>query len=135
MQMQTAAFQRIAQIAGAVGGEQNDRWNDRADGADFRDCHLIVGQDLQQESLKFLVGLVDLVDQQDRPTGFLQGPQQGAWLEELFREKYVPESVQLVQRRRQVVRIADDRVDLVLEDLGVQQLLAVFPLVQCLGLV
>ena len=52
-----------------------------------------------------------------------------------MREEDVAERVQLVQRRRQIVGVADHRVDLVLQDLGVEQLLAVFPLVQRLGLV
>ena len=38
----------------------------RADGAELRDAHLEVGEQLQQERLEFLVGAVDLVDQQHR---------------------------------------------------------------------
>ena len=37
----------------------------RFDGADLWDRDLVVGQDLQQEGLEFLVRLVDLVDQKD----------------------------------------------------------------------
>ena len=52
-----------------------------------------------------------------------------------MREEDVAEGMQLVQRLGEGVFVADDGADLVLEDLRVEQLLAVFPLIQCLGLV
>ena len=76
------------------------------DGADLRNGDLVVGQDLQQERLEFLVRLVDLVDQQHRAAWLLQRAQQRTRLQELAREEDVAEGVQLVERGRQRVGYA-----------------------------
>ena len=120
MQMQATPFQCVAQIAGGVRRQQHDRRHDGANGADFRDRDLEVGEDFQQKRLELLVRFVDLVDQQHGAAGFLQRAQQWARFQELLGEEDVAEGMQLIQRRRQIVGIADDGADLVLEDLGVQ---------------
>ena len=135
MQMQAAPLQRVAQIARAVRGQQHDRRLRSVNGADLRDRHLVVGQDLQQERLELLVRLVDLVDQQHRAARLLQRAQQRPRLQELLREEDVAERVQLVQRGGQGVGRPQHVADLVLQDLGVEKLLAVFPLIQRLRLV
>ena len=64
--IEAAPAQRVGQFAGAVGGQHHARDRGRFDGAKFRDADLEFRQQLEQESLEFLVGAVDLVDQQHR---------------------------------------------------------------------
>ena len=51
-------------LARPVAGQDHARRALRADGADLRDADGEVAQDFEQEGLEFLVGAVDLVDQQ-----------------------------------------------------------------------
>src|ERR1700685_4343472 len=69
--VQAAPLERVVQLAGAVGGEYHQRRAGRLDGADLGDADLEVGQHLEQERLEFVVGAVDLVDQQH---GLIPGP-------------------------------------------------------------
>ena len=64
--IEAAALQRVVDLAGAVGGDDDDRRFGSADGAELGDGHLVVGQDFQEERLEGLVGPVELVDQQHR---------------------------------------------------------------------
>ena len=64
-EIEAAALQRLGELAGVVGGEDHDRLGARLDHAELRDRDLEVGEDLEQHRLELLVGLVDLVDQQD----------------------------------------------------------------------
>jgi hypothetical protein len=57
VQVQAAALQRIAQLAGVVGREDHQRRRLRADGADLGDRDLVVGQDLEQQRLERLFDL------------------------------------------------------------------------------
>ena len=65
-EVEAAALERLGQLARVVGGEQR-----RAAGCvasitpELGDRDLEVGEDLEQHRLELLVGLVDLVDQQD----------------------------------------------------------------------
>ena len=97
--------------------------------------HLVVGEDLQQEGLELLVGLVHLVDQQHRALRLAQRAQQRARLEEALGEEQVAEAVQLLERGVQAGFLAQRGAEAVLQDLGVEELLAVLPLVQRLALV
>ena len=64
MEVQTAALECFAQLACAVVGQDRDRQSASMHRSNFRNTHLIVAQKLQQERLEFLIGAVDLVDQQ-----------------------------------------------------------------------
>src|SRR5271154_6452302 len=64
--VQAAPLERVVQLAGAVGGEYDQRRAGRLDRADLGDADLEVGQHLEQERLEFVIGAVDLVDQQHR---------------------------------------------------------------------
>ena len=64
--VEAAPLERVVQLAGAVGGEHDDRRHGGADGAELRDRHLVRRQHLEQERLELVVGPVDLVDQQHR---------------------------------------------------------------------
>ena len=62
--VEAAALERVVQVAGAVGGEHDDRRERGRDGADLGDGDGRLGQQLEQERLELVVGAVDLVDQQ-----------------------------------------------------------------------
>src|SRR5215813_13206122 len=64
--IEAAPAQCIGEFARGVGGEHHARDRGRLDGAELRNADLEVGQELEQEGLEFLVGAVDLVDQQHR---------------------------------------------------------------------
>ena len=73
-----AAAQGLAEGAGAVGGEHHEGDGPGPDGPHLWDRDLHLAEQLQQERLKLLVRLVDLVDEQDhrllRPDRLEQGP-------------------------------------------------------------
>ena len=74
--IEAAAAQRVGQLARAVRGEHHARDRGRLDGAELGDADLEVGQQLEQEGLEFLVGAVDLVDQQHRRIDAADGGEQ-----------------------------------------------------------
>ena len=119
-QVQAAPLERLGQLASVVRSQQHHGLGPRLDPAELRDRDLEVAEQLEQHRLELLVGLVDLVDQQhDR----LRAGDRGH------------------QRSRQQELLAEDVVLDVLPTgaiglgLDPEQLLAVVPLVQRLGLV
>jgi hypothetical protein len=64
--IEAAPLQRVMDLAGAVGGDDDDRRLGGLDRAEFGDRHLEIRQNFEQERLECLVGAVELVDQQDR---------------------------------------------------------------------
>src|SRR6478735_8125460 len=118
-QVQAAALEGLGQLARVVGGEQHERLRVGLDATELRDRYLEVRQDFEQHRLELLVGLVDLVDQQDDRLRRRDRCHQRALEQELG-----PEDVAL---RRVPVAL--------LGRLDREQLLAVVPLVQRLGLV
>ncbi len=119
-EIQAAALERLGQLARVVGGEQHDRVGLRLDPAQFRDADLEVGEQLEQHRLELLVGLVDLVDQQHDGLGAGDRGHQRPLQQELLAEDVV------------LNLLPAGRIGLGLDP---QQLLAVVPLVQRLGLV
>src|SRR4051812_46035700 len=67
--IETTPLQRVVDLAGAVGGDDDDRRARRLHGAEFGDRHLEVAEDFEQIGLERLVGAVELVDQQHRRPG------------------------------------------------------------------
>src|SRR4051812_45586513 len=120
-EIEATALERLGELARVVGGQQHDGLRARLDAAELGDGDLEVREDLQQHRLELLVGLVDLVDEQDDRLGAGDRRHERALEQELLAEDVV--------------------LDLVpaglLAGLGLdaQQLLAVVPLVQRLGLV
>jgi len=96
---------------------------------------LEVRQHFEQEGLELGVGLVDFVDQQHAALFLVQGLVQRARLQKMFAEKQVVVRVQPVHGFGQALSALHHLAELVLEQLGVEQLLAVFPFVQRLGFV
>src|SRR5665213_3350836 len=135
VQVQAAAFQRIAEVPYIVGGEEHHRRDGGPDHPDFRNRHLVGRQQLQQESLERLVALVDLVDQQHRATLGAQRLEQRPGLHERFGKEQVPHVVEAIHGRLQARRAGQFGAHVVLEDLGIEELLAVLPFIQRLGLV
>ena len=97
--------------------------------------HLEIAENFQQQRFEFGVRLVDFVDQQHAAGGLLQRLQQRPRLDEFLGEEHVAEIMKLIERGFQRRSAAEHFAELVLEDLRVQKLLGVFPLVERLGLV
>src|SRR3954471_8293479 len=119
-EIQAAALQGLGQLTRVVRREQDERVRLRLDHAQLRDRDLEVRQHLEQHRLELLVGLVDLVDQQHDRLGLGDRLQQRAGEKELLAEDVVLH-----------------RLPAGVGSLGLdaQELLAVVPLVQRLGLV
>jgi hypothetical protein len=124
-----APFQRVVQLAGAVGGEHHQRGRLGPDGADLRNGDLEVGQDLQQERLELIVGPVDLVDQQHRSLAGPNGRQQRPFQQELRPEERVDRGVvaQLPLREGADLQHLPRVVPLVQSLVGVDALVALQP--------
>src|SRR4051794_27998941 len=119
-QIQAAALQGLGELARVVGGQQHDRVGARLDPAELGDRDLEVGEDLQQHRLELLVGLVDLVDEQDDRLLAGDRRHQRAGEQELLAEDVLLDVLP---------------AGLAALGLDAQQLLAVVPLVERLGLV
>ena len=85
--VEAAALEGVVQLAGAVGGEHDERRCRGAHGAELRDRHLPRREHLEQERLELVVGPVDLVDEEHargRAEGLEDRPrQQEALVEQL----------------------------------------------------
>jgi hypothetical protein len=119
-QVQAAALERLGQLARVVRGEQHDRLRAGVDAPELGDRDLEVREQLEQHRLELLVGLVDLVDEQDDRLVGVYGRHQRALEQELRAEDVVLHALPAC-----IVRFG----------LDAQELLAVVPLVQGLGLV
>ena len=136
VQVQAAPLQGVGKLAAVVAGQEHHRrLGNRLDGADLRDGDLVVGEDLQQQGLELVVGLVNLVDQQHAAVLLAQRLEQGARLHELLGEEDVAELVQPVDGFGEALGPLQHLLQGLLQHLGVEQLLAVLPLVDGLGLV
>ena len=119
-EVEAAPLQRLGELARVVGGEQHERMALGLDHAELGNRDLEVRQHLEQHRLELLVGLVDLVDQQHHRLLGDDRLQQRAGEQELLAEDVV---LDLLPGR--LLRLGLDP----------QQLLAVVPLVEGLGLV
>ena len=135
VQVQAAALEGVGDVPRVVAGQEYHGGGARLDGAYLGDRDLVVGENFQQQRLELVVGLVDLVDQQDGALVLLHGLEQRARLEEILGVKDIAELVQALYGFRQPLGALEQVSQLLLQHLGVQQLLAVFPFVQGLGLV
>src|SRR3569833_317775 len=135
MQMQAAALQGVAEIALAVGGQDHGRWLGGRDAAELGNRYLEVGEDFEQQRLELGIRFVDLIDQEHAALRLEQRLQQRPRLDEFAREEHVTEIMQLVERGMQRRGTTEHLAKLVLEDLGVAQLLGEFPLIPRLSLV
>ena len=79
--------QGLAQRPGAVGGQDDEGDGAGPDHPGFRDGDLHFAEKLQQERLEFLIGFVDLIDEQDHRLFRTDSPQQGAFQQVLAAEQ------------------------------------------------
>ncbi len=86
VQEQAPSFERLGQLAGGVGGQQHERCALGLDGAELGHRHREIGQHLQQQTLDLDIGLVGLIDEQDRRVGTSDRGQQWAAQQELLAE-------------------------------------------------
>src|SRR3990167_2821291 len=135
VQVQAAALERVAHLARVVAGEKNDGLDLGLDGAEFGHRDLKVGQHFEQESLELGVGLVNLVHQQHAAALLVQGLIERARLKKVLGEEQIVVRMQPLDGGRESHRALHHLPQFVLEELRIEQLLAVFPLVQGLGFV
>ena len=136
VEMQAAPFQGVGDLPGVVAGQEDDRGIPvRLDRADLGNGHLEIGQDLEQQRFELVVRLVHLVEQEHATVLFTQRLQQRARLQELLGEEDVAELVQTGHRLREPLRALQNFIEGLLQHLCIEQLLAVLPLVDGLGLV
>src|SRR5215210_6077810 len=135
LQVQATALERLTQFPGPVRGQHDDRGTLSLDGPDLGYGNLVVGEELEQERLELLVGTVDLVQQQHRRRLGGYGLQNGPLYQEVLGEEHIFLLTQLRGGLAQALRRTEDLPDLLPQDLRVQELLAVLPLVERLGLV
>ncbi len=134
-EVQAPALEGRGEVAGVVGGEHHVGRVLGAHRADLGDRDLELGEQLEQHGLQRLVGAVHLVDEQH--DGLLGGDrlEQRARGEEPLGEEDGVLGGDAVHGLVEVDGVLDDLTDLLPQDLGVEQLLAVVPLVERLGLV
>ena len=113
---QAAAAERIRQLARPVARDNDARLVRRANRPDLGDRHLPLGQHLEQERLKSLVGAIDFVDEQHRRPPLCDCLEQRALQQEPFAE-----DLRLALLNRGVLGLAEA---------GAQHLTRVVPLVQ-----
>src|SRR4028119_1298735 len=107
----------------------------RRDGPDLRYGDLVVREELQQERLELLVGPGYLVYEEDGRLIGLHGLEDRPLHEEVLGEEDVLLPAQDLGRLAQALGRREGLPDLLPEDLRVQELLAVLPLVELLRLV
>ena len=91
--VEAAATQWIAKAPLLVRRHHHERNRLRLDGAQLGNGDLPVGQDLEQQRLKLLIHLVQLVDQQDDWFGSEERLEKWALYEEVQRMEPVPERI------------------------------------------
>ncbi len=64
--IEAAPLQGVVDLARAVGSDDDDRRLSGTDGAKFRNGHLEIREDLEQERLEGFIGAVEFVDQEHR---------------------------------------------------------------------
>ena len=98
VQEQAAALERLGQLTGVVGGQEDQRDLLGPHRAELGDRHLVVGQDLEQQRLGLDLDPVDLVDQQHHRLVGPDGLEQRAGEQELVGEDVVLELVPATRR-------------------------------------
>src|SRR5262245_34521145 len=64
-EVETAALERVVQLACSVGCDDDDGWRCGANSPKLRDRDLKIGQKLEQESFELIIGPVQLINQED----------------------------------------------------------------------
>ena len=134
-QVQAAALERGGQVAGVIRGEDDARRMPGHERAYLWHRYLILGEHFEQDRLQGLVRAVHLVDQEHHGIGRTDGFEQRTRGEEALGEEGALLLRDPLDRGMQIGGVAEQLADLLPQDLGVQELLAVIPLVQSLGVV
>ena len=134
-EMQAAALETVGQLARIVRRRAPPAGCSCADRAELGHRDLEVRQHLEQERLELRLGLVDLVDQEHDRIGDSIACEQRARREEAVREEGVVLARDPCDRVGQRRRVRDQLADPLLQELGVEELLGVLPLVERLALV
>ena len=130
VEIETAPAQGVGDHAGAVAGENRQRLVDGVNHAQLRDGDLEIAQAFQQQRFKFIVGTIDFIDQQHRALLRQKTAQYRPLHEEILGEEQTLFAGQPLDRLAQVGSAAELVVELGAQHLGIEQLLAVFPVVK-----
>src|SRR5438128_3486877 len=134
-EMQAAALERVRHLTRVVAGQDDEGDVPRLHGAELGHAHLEVGQHLEEEGLELGVRLVDLVDEQHAGLLRADGAQERPRQDEAVAEEDIVLAGDPIHRLGERAGPAQHLADLVLQDLRVEELLRVLPLVEGLGLV
>ncbi len=134
-EVEAPALEAVGELARVVGGEHHQGDLGGPDRAELRHRNLEVGQDLQEKRFEFRLRLVDLVDQQHHRVHRLDRLQERARGEEAMGEERVVLARDPRHRVGQRRGVRDQLADTLAQQLGVEELLGVFPLVERLALV
>src|SRR3984957_16166736 len=126
VQVEAATLERLGELAGVVGRQEHHGQLRGPHGPELGDRHLVLREDLEQEGLGLELDAVDLVDQEHDGLGGTDRLEQWPRQQEVLREDVL---LELGPARAFLLALA------VFPGLNPQQLLAVVPFVQRLGLV
>src|SRR5262252_1002449 len=134
-EVQAPALETVRELARVVRGEDDERDVVGPHRAELGHRHLEVREHLEQERLELRLGLVDLVDEQHDGLLGLDRRQKRPRRKKPIREERVLLAGDLGDRVGQRRRVGDELADALAQELRVEQLLGVFPLVERLALV
>src|SRR5437667_3442168 len=134
-EVQAPALEAVRELARVVRGEHDERDVLGPDGPELGHRDLEIGEHFEQEGLELGLGLIDLVDQQDDGLLRLDRREKRPRREEAVREERVLLAGDLRHRVWKRGRVRDQLADAVAQELGVEELLGVLPLVERLALV
>jgi hypothetical protein len=125
----TSSSECVREHPGVVARDDGDRWVLGADRPEFGTRHLIVIECLQEKRLELVVSTVDFVDEEDGRFGALERAENRSSEQEVLRKEgrfFRTEFLDCLRNRH----VAKPVRELVGQELGVEHLLAVLPLVE-----
>lgn len=134
-EIEAAPFECFAQFAGVVAGENDDGPVFGGERAELGDADLEIAQHLEQECFELGVGAVDFVDEEHDGLVAEDGSQEGPLQEEAHREEDVLFVGEAVGGFGEGVGAGESLLQLIAEQLRVQELLGILPLIESFGLV
>ena len=133
--MQAASLERIPEVAAIVRRENDERRNGRGDRPDLGNRDLKIRENFEKKRFELLIRFIDLVDEQHGAVLLAERREERARFEKLLGEKHVVEIADLLERFGDRLDSTQARAVRIFENLRVEELLAVLPLVQRLRFV
>ena len=134
-EIEAASLERLRKLARVVRGQKDERAMHGGQSAQFRHADLKVTQYFKQKGFKLSIGAVDLVDQQHGGRLVEDRFEQGALKQKAHGEEDIFLIGQAVCRICQRIGPCQRLLQLIAQQLGVEQLFGILPLIQRLGFV